>query len=214
MTGAASGSIRRHNYDRDMPSPVTPGRPRDAAIDAAVLAAARNHLASVGYEAMSVVAVAEEAGTTRQAVYRRWSNKADLATAAIASMSELERRPDTDDPYADLLAELQAFRAGVTRRNGVGLVGSMLQESTDADLVRLFRERLVEPRRARLRHILGRGRAAGLIASDADLDYAAAAGTGVLYSLSLAGTTIESDWAPRTAALIWRGCGGQPPRTG
>ena len=32
-----------------------------------------------GYDAMSVVAVAADAGTTRQAVYRRWPTKADLA---------------------------------------------------------------------------------------------------------------------------------------
>ena len=188
-----------------------PGRPRDAAIDRAVLEAARTHLATVGYEAMSLVAVAEDAGTTRQALYRRWANKADLATAAIASMSELERRPDTDDPFADLVAELKAFRRGVTRRNGVSLVGSMLQESAEPDLVRFFRKRLVLPRRRRLRDILDRARSLGLLADDADVEYAAAAGTGLLYALALAGNPIPAAWPARTAALLWRSCGGDPP---
>lgn len=176
-----------------------------------MLAAARKHLATVGYEAMSLVAVADDAGTTRQALYRRWANKADLATAAIASMTELEDRPDTDDPLADLVAELKAFRHGVTRRNGVSLIGSMLQDSVDPDLVRLFRQRLVVPRRRRLRHILDRARSVGLLAEDADVDYAAAAGTGVLYSLALAGGSIPANWPSRTAALLWRACGGEPP---
>jgi AcrR family transcriptional regulator len=193
------------------PPSAGPGRPRDATIDEAVLAAARHHLATIGYEAMSLVAVAADAGTTRQALYRRWADKADLATAAIASMSGIGQRPDTDDPLADLVAELRAFRAGVTRRNGVSLVGTMLQESVDPELLRLFRERLVAPRRRRIRHILQRGRSLGLLADDADLDYATAAATGTLYSLALAGRSVPSEWPRRTASLVWRGCGGRLP---
>ena len=83
---------------------VGAGRPRDPDIDIAVLTSVRNLLASHGYEAMSVVAVAEEAGTTRQAIYRRWPTKADLATAAVAGLSQAAARPDTDDPYVDLVA--------------------------------------------------------------------------------------------------------------
>ena len=111
------------------------GRPRDPEIDRAVLAAARRHLAAHGYDAMSVVGVAEEAGTTRQALYRRWPSKADLATAAIASLSRADERPDTDDPFTDLVVELTAYQQGVSRPNGVSLVGSMLQDATDPDLV-------------------------------------------------------------------------------
>ncbi len=193
------------------PANPSPGRPRDAGIDDAILAAAREQLAAVGYEAMSLVSVAEQAGTTRQALYRRWTGKADLATAAIASMSQIEERPDTDDPFADLVAELLAFRQGVGRRNGISLIGTMLQDSVDPDLVRLFRKRLVAPRRRRLRHILDRARQRGLIADRADLDHAVAAATGVLYAQALSGTAIRADWPTRTAALVWRACGGEPP---
>lgn len=191
--------------------PPRPGRPRNADIDAAVLTVARTHLAAVGYEAMSLVAVAEEAATTRQALYRRWANKADLATAAIASMTEFEKRPDTNDPFADLVTELKAFRDGVTRRNGVSLVGTMLQESVDPELVRLFRQRLVAPRRKRLRHIFSRAQALGLLAEDADHESAAAAATGSLYALALAGKKIQTRWPTRTATFVWRACGGRPP---
>jgi len=187
------------------------GRPRDPGIDAAVLAAARRHLAVHGYEAMSVAAVAEEAGTTRQALYRRWPGKADLATAAIAGLSRAGSRPDTDDPFADLVAELQAFHAGVTRPNGISMVGSMLQDGTDPDLVALYRDRIVTPRRTRLRHILDRARAAGLLAPDADLDLAVAACTGTFYALHLTGRRVPRSWATRTAAFVWRAAGGGEP---
>ncbi len=41
---------------------------------------------------MSVAAVAEEAGTTRQAVYRRWPSKAELGAAAMAAFADLADR--------------------------------------------------------------------------------------------------------------------------
>lgn len=195
-----------------MPStPVAPGRPRNPDIDAAVLEAARRELAGRGYDAMSLVTVAEAAGTTRQALYRRWPTKADLATAAIASMSEAANRPDTDDPFADLVAELRAFQRGVTRPNGVSMVGSMLQDSVDPELRELYRDRLVAPRRARFRHILRRAVAAGLFDADADVECAVASCTGPLYALCLAGARVPRDWAERVARFVWRGCGGSLP---
>lgn len=157
---------------------------------------------------MSVVAVAEAAGTTRQALYRRWPSKADLATAAIASLSTAEARPETDDPYADLVAELTAFRDGVARPNGIGMVGAMLQDATDPELVALYRDRIVAPRRARLRRILERAVEAGLVDAEADLDYAVAACTGLYYGLHLAGARIARNWPERTAALVWSALGG------
>jgi AcrR family transcriptional regulator len=188
-----------------------PGRPRDPEIDAAVLAVARRHLSVFGYDAMSVVAIAAEAGTSRQALYRRWPSKAELATAAIAGLSGAGERPDTDDPYADLVAELESFRTGVLRPNGLALVGSMLQESTQEELRDLYRERIVRPRRARLRHILQRAAKAGMIDGDADIDYAVAACTGICYSLHLAGQPISRSWSGRTAKFVWRSVGGEPP---
>ncbi len=185
------------------------GRPRDAAIDNDVLVAARAQLATHGYEAMSMVAIAKAAGTTRQAIYRRWPTKADLATAAIASLSTADDRPASDDPFADLVAELTAYREGVGRRHGIGMVGAMLQEATDPELVELFRERIVAPRRARIRDILERAVANGHADADADLEYATAACTGLYYGLHLADGSVASDWPQRTAALVWGAIAGQ-----
>jgi len=160
---------------------------------------------------MSLAAIAEEAGTTRQALYRRWPTKADLATAAIAAMSRAGERTPTDDPYADLIEELEAFGRGISRPDGVSMVGTMLLRSTDPQLVGFYRERLVAPRRARLRAILERARDQGLLDEDADLDAAVGMFTGSWYARSLEGSPPLPRWAERTAAVIWRGLGGQPP---
>ena len=160
---------------------------------------------------MSVAAIAEDAGTTRQALYRRWSSNADLATAAIAAMSRAAERPPTDDPFDDLVRELKAFRRGVSRPDGVSMAGTMLIESTDPDLVALYRARIVTPRRERFREILERGVDAGLLDADADIEIALTMCTGSWYANALTGRLPPRRWADRVATAVWRSLGGDPP---
>jgi AcrR family transcriptional regulator len=174
-----------------------------------VLEVTRRHLADNGYERLSLAAVADEAGTNRPALYRRWAGKADLATAAIAALSAADTRQVTDDPYADLVAELTAFRTGVTRPDGLSLVGTMLQRGTDPGLLRLYRDRIVIPRRTRLHAILQRAVTQGLVPGG-DLELAVASLTGSFYALALAGS-IPAHWPARAAAHAWRSLGGTPP---
>jgi AcrR family transcriptional regulator len=184
------------------------GRPLDRSIDRRVLAEIRRQLAEGGYESVSVAAAAAAAGTTRAAIYRRWPDKADLATAAIADLPEAGPQQVTDDAFADLVAELTAFQRGVSRPDGVPMVGTMLLGSTDAQLVERYRERVVRPRRARLRRILERGRAGGALDDHADLDLAVTMCTGSWYAAALAGVPPPADWAERVAVLVWGACGG------
>jgi AcrR family transcriptional regulator len=187
------------------------GRTRDASIDARVLAVAARHLARQGYRAMSLAAVAEEAGTTRQALYRRWPAKADLAAAAIAQLSDAGTAASSDDPFSDLVAELSDFQQGVSRRGRLSLVGTMLQDTTDPDVLRRYRAQVVAPRRRRIRAILETAIGLGLADPDADLEVAITMCTGSWYGRALAGAPVPDDWPQRTAALVWRAIGGQPP---
>lgn len=181
----------------------SPGRPRDGAIDVAVLAAARRHLAEHGYEALSLVAVAEEAGTTRQAIYRRWATKAELAVAAIASLPEAADLEPTGDHAADLLAELRAFHRGVLRPGGVAMVGTMLQDGTEPALRAAYRQRIVAPRRRRIRRIVKAAVDEGALPAGTDVDLVVAGCTGTLYALALAGAPIPSTWAQRTVRQVF-----------
>ncbi len=187
------------------------GRRRDAGIDSRVLAAAGRHLAASGYDAMSVAAVAAEAGTTRQAVYRRWPTKAGLAAAALQQAAEDTAAGEpADEPYAALVAELTDFQRGVSRPGRLSLVGTMLQENTQPELRARYRERVVAPRRGRLRAILERAREQGLIDADADLEVAVTLCTGSWYARELAGASAPPRWPQRTATLVWRALGGAP----
>ncbi|HEX3749457.1 MAG TPA: TetR/AcrR family transcriptional regulator [Streptosporangiaceae bacterium] len=187
------------------------GRARDPSIDSRVLQAAARQLAAYGYEGMSVAAVAEEAGTTRQAVYRRWPGKAELGAAAMAAFADLTTGLETADPFGDLVAELTDFQHGVSRPGRLSLVGTMLQDSTDPGVRARYQAQVIAPRRRRLRLILERALRLGMIPADADLEVALAMCTGPWYARALAGAEPPPNWPRRTATLVWRAVGGTPP---
>jgi AcrR family transcriptional regulator len=192
-----------------------PGRARDPGIDARVLAVASRHLSALGYEAMSVAAVAHEAGTTRQALYRRWPDKASLAAdALLTAAAEVPREAASSSPLADLTAELADFQRGVSLAGRLSLVGTMLQDATAPEARARYQARVIAPRRARIRAILERARQLGMIDAGADLDIAVSLGTGSWYALALAGQSPPEDWTARTAALVWKAVGGTVPPGG
>jgi AcrR family transcriptional regulator len=175
------------------------------------LEVAQRHLSARGYEAMSLVAVAEEVGTIRQAIYRRWPTKASLAAAAVAATKEPPPNKPPSDPLADLTAELADFRYGISLAGRMSLVGTMLQDSTAADLRARYQAEIIRPHRERLRGILERARSEGLIAATADLKLAVTLCTGSRYARALAGADPPANWPVRTAHLVWRAVGGVIP---
>lgn len=196
-------------YDRAMGGSRS-GRPRDAGIDRSVLEAARRHLSVHGLHGLSLAAVAEEAGTTRPALYRRWPTKLDLALAAVADLAEVAPPVPTDDPFEDLVAELEHFRHCITDPSARALSGVVLQEDVPPDFTRVYRERLVKPRRARIRACIDRGITDGLLEPGADVVVASTFATGSWYAFAIGGATVPRDWARRTARLVWLACGGTP----
>ena len=187
------------------------GRARDPLIDARILAIAREQLSASGYDAMSLAAVAHAAGTTRQALYRRWATKADLAAAVVSDTVDTGKGTPTDAPFDDLVAELKNFQHGVSRPGRMSLVGTMLQDNTSPELRSRYQEQVIAPRRFRIRSYLLRAQQLGLIDSNADLDVAVTLCTGSWYARALAGIAPPHDWPRRTAILVWRAVGGTPP---
>jgi AcrR family transcriptional regulator len=90
------------------------GRPRDIEIDAAILVAARDLLAEVGYAQLTVDATAARAGTSKAAIYRRFKSKAELLFAAAVHGSEMELPDDTGSLRGDLLALGQRIRSDMS----------------------------------------------------------------------------------------------------
>ncbi|MDR3658831.1 MAG: helix-turn-helix domain containing protein, partial [Mycobacterium sp.] len=78
------------------------GRPRDRRIDDAVLKATVALLGEAGYAALSVDAIAKQAGTSKPAIYRRWPSKAHLVHEAVFPADIATDLPDTGSLAGDV----------------------------------------------------------------------------------------------------------------
>jgi AcrR family transcriptional regulator len=182
------------------------GRPRSRGVDEAILTAARTELAERGYARMSVDAVAARAGVSKPTIYLRHATKADLATAAIASMRVEPRPAPTNDVRADLIAHLRLLRSGLERPYGMATVGTILAEEHETpELLALFRERLVDPRRRDLRAVLDAACDRGEMCPRADLDVAVAALVGAFYGRYLAGDPLSGRFVSRLVDTVLDG---------
>jgi AcrR family transcriptional regulator len=182
------------------------GRPRCPGTDEAILRAALRQLATGGYARLSVEAVAAEAGTTKPTLYRRWPSKADLAMAALAHLQSQEQPEPTGSTEADLRAALRDFGRKLQRPNGMAMIGTLLvEERHTPELLALFRERVVRPRRGALLRILERARDRGELRAGADLAAAVNMLVGAFYARYLTGEGIPDDWADRGVSTILAG---------
>jgi AcrR family transcriptional regulator len=83
------------------------GRPRSAQSHQAILQAALELLAEVGFERMSIEAIATRAGVGKTTIYRRYDSKEELVAEAIESIREEVVIPDTGTLWGDMDALIQ-----------------------------------------------------------------------------------------------------------
>jgi AcrR family transcriptional regulator len=109
------------------------GRPRDPRIDAAILTATADLLVQIGYSNLTLAAVAERAGTTKTALYRRWSSKAELVHEAAFPVAPTALVGPAGNMAADVSAMVAAtrdvFTTPVVRAALPGLVADMSADS-------------------------------------------------------------------------------------
>ena len=86
------------------------GRPRDPAVDEAILAAAVDLLGEAGYARLTMEQVAARAGVGKASVYLRWPNKVALVAEAIQHRSGVVPEvPNTGSLREDILLFLRAL---------------------------------------------------------------------------------------------------------
>jgi AcrR family transcriptional regulator len=146
------------------------GRPRSEPARRAVLDAALRLVRRDGYQAVTIKAIAAEAGVGRQTIYRWWNSKAEVLLEAIIELARPIAQPEpTDDPVHDLRRTLRgSFRLSPVA--GPIISGLMADATNDpAFLDRLQRE-LLARRRALVRETLERAQRDGLVGAGASLD--------------------------------------------
>ena len=133
------------------------GRPRDADIDTAVLTAARELLADVGYESVTMDATAARAHTWKAAIYRRFSSKAEMLFAAVLHGAEIEPPRDTGTLYGDLLALATEIRAQLSSAEARAVASNVIAEvNRSPEVARQHRETFTTAERAVIAAILDR----------------------------------------------------------
>jgi AcrR family transcriptional regulator len=85
------------------------GRPRDPGIDEAVRTAAREVVIESGYQDTTLAAIAQRAGVSIPAIYRRWPSKHELIEEAVLHLDTFELPRATGDLRADLGTWVRLF---------------------------------------------------------------------------------------------------------
>ena len=186
------------------PAPRRAGRPRNQALDEAILAAAKRQLAERGYAGMSLESVGAAAGTTVPSLRRRHANKAELMAAVIDSLRDAPLPPAAGSPRDDARAILRDFNRALLRDNALTAVGSLLaEEHRHPELLQRFKTCLVETRRERLRQALAAGVSAGQLPPATNLDVVTSLLIGSFYGRYLTTAGLPANWADQVLDTLW-----------
>lgn len=184
------------------------GRPRSARADAAILRAAFELLGEVGFDGLTMEAVAERAGVGKATLYRRWSSKEALVTGVVDDFVREITIPDTGSIEGDLLHLMrEAVRVyrGPAGRVVAGLVPALTRERR---LATTLRASFLKPRREALRSVLERGVERGELRADLSYELALdVLGGPLFYRLLVTGGPIDASLARDVVDLMldaWR----------
>lgn len=181
------------------------GRPRDPRIEQAALAAVRDLLREGGYAAVSVAAVAERAGTTKAALYRRWPALPHLVhEAAFPGELALEMRLGAD-LATDLAGVVRGTRDALCTPTASAALPALLAEigtfpDLHAAMMRRF-DGVLTALSARLAAAVEAGEAHPEARSDDLLRLVIGA---VISGLLLAPADLDDAWADRLTATLVR----------
>ena len=181
------------------------GRPRNRQIDDAVLAATAELIGEVPYAELSVGAIAQRAGTSKPAIYRRWPSKAHLVHEAVFPIGEATRIPSTGSLAGDIREMVRRVAAILAPARAAlpGLIGEM---AADPTLHAALLERFGDVITRGLGDFLSDAAARGEVRPDVSADELAEAVAGItLVSLLTRGAAPDDDWLDRAATLIMRG---------
>jgi len=166
----------------------------------AILLAAMSLLGEVGYDRMSIDAVAERAHASKATIYRRWPGKAELVGEAIRryARSQLTAPPETSSLREDLLEVLRSLRASLTGQDAALILGLLLAMRHDTELAQVVRQNILDHKRDVFAAVLARAAARGDLPATADHALLAEVSSAVLFNrLLVADEPLEDEFLTR-----------------
>jgi AcrR family transcriptional regulator len=135
-----------------------------------ILEATLQVLAEVGYDRLTMDAVATKAKASKATLYRRWTNKVSLVIEALQHTKGPHDIPDTGTLRGDL-QQVFCGVGGLSDPTSVAMFASVLTAiSRDEGFAEAFRRDVVGPKIAVSRQLWERARDRGELRADIDLD--------------------------------------------
>ena len=150
---------------------ATVGRPRSEATRQQILNAAISLLQDKSIQAISIEAIAREAGVSKATIYRWWESKAQVVIDAFIENHLVKTTIPRDLSPKEAIA--YHFRSLVDQYSGWPgrLVAQIIAEGqSDIATLRAFRERFHYGRRAVVRELLEQWKATEEIAADTNIE--------------------------------------------
>ncbi len=170
------------------------GRPRSERARQAILDATARLIVDVGYEALTIDAIATTAGVGRQTIYRWWPSKSSITAEAVTSRT-LGRFPPprASGTLRDLLtAWVNALRDPANAALVRALAAAAASETSDAEALY---ESVTRTSHAALADAVRRAQTDGTISADTDPTTAADTYIGALLYRVLARLELPVDYA-------------------
>lgn len=148
-----------------------------------ILDATLELLLEVGYDRLTLDAVAKRARASKATLYRRWDTKQALVVDAVvrAKQAPTVEDHDTGSLPGDLMATFCGGGSGLADGSATSALGSVITAlMTDAEFGAQFREKFIGPKMAVTRDIYTRAVARGEIGEEVDLEIIGPALAGIL----------------------------------
>ncbi|GAB7006981.1 TetR/AcrR family transcriptional regulator [Nocardioides sp. AN3] len=150
------------------------GRPRNPALDEAIILATRARLVQDGYSRMTLGDIAADAGVSRPTLYRRWDNKLELVADALDYGFRKQRdqyRIDIDGlkPREALVEAVRRLDPAYFNPDAMVLMGNFAGEVVRTpELFEMLRKHAVEPRVCLVESVLSQLQERGAVSAGVD----------------------------------------------
>lgn len=203
---------RRAQRPGEEPTPVrlrrpSPGRPRSPAAHEAILNASIALTREVGYDAVTMDAIALRAGVGKATVYRRWRSKDTLVAEAVERIIRSLPVPDTGHVRSDLIAVLRTQLGLYRDPASAGLLASLVAAMARSQAIAaVVRNGFHAVRRDAVRQVLQRGIRRGKLRRGLDLELAVdLLNAPLFYRLMVTGAPIDEPLVDALVGLVLEG---------
>jgi AcrR family transcriptional regulator len=196
--------------DTDAAGPRPGGRPRDAALDEAIILATRDRLVRDGYSRMTIGDIAADAKVSRPTLYRRWSTKFDLVVDALDYGFRKERDTTALDlskmePREALVEAVRRLDPAYFNPDAMVLMGNFAGEAIRTpELLEIVRKHAVEPRVALVEDVLSQLQERGAVRDEIDKHTIASLCFGSYHAAFYRGESME-DVPEAVVDVLWPG---------